>query len=89
MEGGLNGGDFKGELAGSVTGEVGLLRISHEWEGGGSWVRRTVLPRSARQDAKGRDEGAQIQEDGDSQHCDQAAGEAPWVCCQGFGGHVW
>ena len=58
VEGGLDGVDFEGELAGSVTGEVGLLFVSHEWEGGGSWARRTVFPRSARQDAKGREKGA-------------------------------
>ena len=34
MEGGLDGADFEGELAGSVTGEIGLLRISYEWEEG-------------------------------------------------------
>ena len=35
VEGGLDGTDFEGELAGSVTGEVGLLCVSHEWEGRG------------------------------------------------------
>ena len=33
MDGGLDGTDFEGELAGSVIGEIGLLCISYEWEG--------------------------------------------------------
>ena len=44
-------------------------------------MRRTVFPRSARQDTKGREEGAKIQDDGETQGCEQAVGEAPWMGC--------
>ncbi len=77
VEGGLDGADLEGKLTGSVTAEVCLLWVSLEWREGGSRRQSTVIPRSSRQYAKGKEEGPEIQNEGYDQHSEQAVREAP------------